>query len=335
MGRDPRPASDDLSHLDRLAADPERFHLFAALRLIEASHADAPRLGESRRPREDPVRLGQVPEMAFARATIAAFEPPAPGRPGRLANRFFGVFGPQGPLPLHLTNYARERSRNHRDWTLVDFANLFTHRMLGLLYRAWASAEPAPSFDRPGADPFAARIAALSGYRGAAFADRDAMPDLSKRYFAGHLAGGTRHAEGLAAMVSASFGVPVRIRQFVGTWLGLEPDDRWRLGATGRLGEGCPLGDRVWSRSAKFVLKIGPLGLASYRALLPGGRAWSELRAIVRNHVGDTLDWDAVLVLRADEVPATVLGRSGALGHTSWIGQRPPGRDADDLHLAG
>ncbi|MEO0387908.1 MAG: type VI secretion system baseplate subunit TssG, partial [Pseudomonadota bacterium] len=221
MGRDPRPAPDGVAKFDRLAQDAERFHLLHALRVLEAHFEDTGRLGETRRPREDRVRLGQVPELAFPRATIAAFKPGTAGRPARLTNRFFGLWGPHGPLPLHLTDYARARSRNHRDPTLVAFADLFTHRMLSLFYRAWTSGEPAPSFDRPGQDPFAASVAALTGLRGAPFAERDAMPDLAKRFFAGHLANGPKHAAGLVAMLRGFFGASVRLQPFEGSWLTL------------------------------------------------------------------------------------------------------------------
>ena len=62
--------TDDLTHLERLAQAPEEHHVFQALRLIEAAHPDRPRLGESRRPREDPVRLGQEAELAFPTSTM-------------------------------------------------------------------------------------------------------------------------------------------------------------------------------------------------------------------------------------------------------------------------
>ena len=115
---------DDLSHFDRLVESPETHHLFQALRVIEAHFADAPRLGESRRPRADRVRLGQEPEMAFPPSTIARFVPASGGRPARLSNRFFGLFGPHGPMPLHITKYVRDRLRNHRDPTFAAFADM-------------------------------------------------------------------------------------------------------------------------------------------------------------------------------------------------------------------
>lgn len=330
-----RPGADDLSHHARLRRSPGDYHLFLALRILEAHHSDAPRLGTARRPRQEPVRLGQDPDLAFPRTTLTGFAPaPRSGRM-RLGNLAFGLFGPQGPLPLHLTEYAAERKRRHRDTAFIAFCDILTHRMMGLFYRAWATGQPAPSLDRAGADPWASKVAALTGHAGPAMAGRDAMPDLAKRHFAGHLSDGAKSAEALVAMLQAFFAAPVRLQQFVGSWLTLEPDDRWQLGAPAGLGRSTSIGGRVWSRAAKFRLRIGPLGLEEYRRLLPGGGALERLEAIVRNHVGDALDWDVNLVLRAADVPRTALGgASAALGHTTWIGMRRDGAgDADDLHL--
>ena len=82
---------------------------------------------------DDPVRFGQLPSLAFAPSTIAQFVPASDGRPPRLLELFFGLLGPNGPLPLHLTDYARERMTRWHDPTLVRFLDVFHHRMLSLL----------------------------------------------------------------------------------------------------------------------------------------------------------------------------------------------------------
>jgi type VI secretion system protein ImpH len=327
---------DHLSLFAKLVKTPETHHVFQALRIIEATYSKAPRLGEARRPHEDPVRLGQDPELAFPPSTVASFMPGHGGVPGKFRNRFFGFFGPHGPLPLHLTTYARDRQRNHRDGTFVGFADMLTHRFMSLLYRGWAKSRPAPSFDR-GDDPFDQKIAALAGHYGPAMRDRDAMPDLARRHFAGHLSMGPKNAEGLIAIVSSFFEVPVRIQQFVGTWLELEPDDTWQLGGPARLGQNTSIGTRVWSRACKFRLIIGPLPMADYERLLPGGEGLERLTALVRNYMGDALEWDVNLILAGDDVPRARLGGQTRLGHTSWVKTRDDGDgprpDAADLYV--
>ena len=106
---------------------------------------------------------------------------------------------PMAPLPLHLTEYARDRRRNHRDPTFQRFADIFHHRALSLFYRAWANSRPTVSFDRPERRTGSRCMrGALIGLGMDSLRNRDAMPDLTKLHFAGHLACQTRHAEGLA-----------------------------------------------------------------------------------------------------------------------------------------
>ena len=332
---------DHLTHYAQLLAEPEKYHIFRALRILEAQFPDLPRLGESTRPRQEPFRLEQEAELAFPPSTIARMVAPARGKPGRLVNRFFGLFGPHGPLPLHLTEFARDRQRNHRDPTFLAFGNMLTHRLFGLFYRAYAAAHPAPSFDRSlkgnragrEVDPFARKVAALSGHYEKGFANRDEMPDMAKRHFVGHLTPGPKHALGLVSIISGFVRAPVSLQQFVGQWLELEPGDRWQLGSRVGLGLGTSVGSKVWSHAAKFRLRIGPLTLKDFERMMPGSPSLARLEAIVRNYVGDTLDWDINLVLRRDQVPQAVLGQTTMLGHTSWIGTRTSDTDADDLYL--
>ncbi len=330
-----RPSTAALGRLKALAADPTRFNFQRAMRILDAAFSDRPRLGETKRPKDDAVRLGQDVSLAFPTSTISEFEEAKDGRPAKLTTRFFGLFGPNGPLPLHLTEYARERKRHSRDGTMIAFADVFHHRFLSLFWRAWSSADPASSFDRPDSDHFSDDVAALAGHLGAPFSDRDEMPDLAKRRFAGRLAHHSRNEDGLLAIVSAFFNAPVEIQPFIGSWLKLEPEEHWRLGDRGvnaRLGQSTSLGGRVWTRQDKFRIRIGPMGMEEYERMLPGRESLTRLVAIVRNYIGDELDWDLNLVLKEIETPPAQLGAAGQLGWTTWIGQREK-QDAYDLYL--
>ena len=60
------------SVLKRISEAPYRFELFAALRLVECAYPELPRLGEAKRPRDEPVRIGQEVSLGFAPADLAA-----------------------------------------------------------------------------------------------------------------------------------------------------------------------------------------------------------------------------------------------------------------------
>lgn len=333
-GKDRKTAHDLDQLAGTMAARPYAFGFFAALRRMECQYAERPRIGTSAHPGDDPVRLRQEPAMTFAPAGVTAFEPAADGQPHRLTVRFLGLLGPNGPLPLHLTEYAAQRRRQHGDRTFTRFLDIFHHRMLTLFYRAWANNEPTVSFDRPDADWFADYIGALAGLGMSSLRGRDAVSDLTKFYYSGRLAGQTRCAEGLEDILNDYFGLPVRIVPFVGEWVTLPKADICRLGqdpANGTLGRSTIVGERVWGCQHKFRITLGPLNLADYQSLLPAGERIGRLGALVRNYIGDELAWEVRLILKRDQVPATRLDDSTRLGWTTWLGNPPQANDPDDL----
>lgn len=316
-----------------LATAPEAFELFDALRRIECAHPDRPRLGESARPVDDAVRLGQSPSLAFAPCDIAAYTPAAEGQPARMVNYGFGLFGPNGPMPLHLSEYVLGRVRNAKDDTLLAFANLFHHRMLSLFYRAWANAQPTVQFDRPKHDRFRLYMGALVGLGTPGLDDRDDLPDRYKRYFAGRLLTQARNAEGLQHLLEHFFAVPVRVVEFVAGWMHLPAEAHLRLGGsedTASMGRTTVMGAHVWGAQQRFRLRIGPLAKFEFDRFLPGGEALRQLVAAVKTYVGEEKAWDVQLVLKRDEVPATRLGHAGRMGLSTWMGGLRAGNDDVD-----
>jgi type VI secretion system protein ImpH len=320
-----------------LARAPWSFDFFQALRRIEGLFADRPRLGRALRPGDEPVRISQEASVAFAPSTLSACEVNGE-RPPRLEQRFFGLLGPNGPLPLHLTEYARERLMHHADPTLARFLDLFHHRLGLFFYRAWAEARPTVHQDRPEEDRFSMYVGSLAGHGLPASRNRDAVPDHAKRFFVGHLARNPKNAEGLASILEGFFRLPARVDQFVLGWLDLPRDQRTVLGGQSRLsgilGHDTVIGERVRDVQSRFRAVIGPMDLDRFGDFLPGGRSLERLKHWVRNYVGFEFDWDVQLVLARDEVPGTRLGREGQLGWTTWLGARRATTDADDLILA-
>lgn len=320
--------------LDAIARQPWKHDFYQAMRRLECLHPGAPRWGRALKPADEPIRLGQEPAMSFAPASLSALVRPSSAPTPRLEVRFFGLFGPNGPLPLHLTEYARGRLMNAGDPTFARFADIFHHRLLTLFYRAWAQAQPTVSLDRPQEDRFGYHLGACFGLGMPSLRHRDALPDTVKLHHAGLLSRHVRNAEGLAQFVSGAFGVPARVEQFVGHWMSMDPRDRTQLGgATASLGRSALAGKRVWDRQHKFRLHVGPLSIDQYVGLLPGSAGMRKLAACVRNYVGDEFTWDARLSLRQRDVPKLRLGRRASLGMTSWLGQRATLLDADDLTL--
>jgi type VI secretion system protein ImpH len=325
--------ADALAFFAELAAAPYRHDFYQTLRRLECLYDDKPRWGRALRPVDEPVRLGQDPDLSFAPAPLASFEAKA-GETPRLQVRLFGLFGPNGPLPIHLTEYAYERLRHAGDPTLSRFLDIFHHRFLALFYRAWAQAQPHVNRDRPKDDRFTAYVGAFLGMSPAAFRDRDTLPDLAKFFHVGALIRQVRNPEGLRHILQHFFRVPVQIEEFVGHWLSLSTDERSSLTPGGAsLGSGAVLGSRVWDRQHKFRIRLGPLTLQQYESFLPGGMLLKKLVDWVRMYLCYELDWDVRLLLKQSEVPKLALGKRQRLGWTTWLGDRRADTSADDLCL--
>jgi type VI secretion system protein ImpH len=326
--------TDAVAFFSALAAAPYRYDFYQTLRRLECLYDSKPRWGHARRPIDEPVRLGQDPDLSFAPAPLASFELGRDGRPPRLQVRLFGLLGPNGPLPIHITEYARERMRHANDPTLSRFLDVFHHRFLALFYRAWAQAQPHVNRDRPRDDRFAVYVGSFLGVAPATFRNRDALPDLAKFFHVGTLIRHTRNAEGLMAILQHFFRVPAVIQEFVGHWMPLGERERTRLAEAGAmLGSSAVLGRRVWDRQHKFRIRLGPLSFAQYESFLPGGIQLHKLVAWVRLYLNFELDWDVRLLLDKRQVPPLTLGTAGRLGWTTWLGRRPGDSDADDLCL--
>lgn len=326
----------------RLADDIWNWSFFQAVRVIECDARAYPRVGASTTLGDDPIRFGQHVSMGFAPTDLEALEL-SDDRAPRLKVRFTGLTGPNGPLPLRITEFAyyqtigrsdpdapRRLSDDRINDTLAQFFDIFHHRILSLFYRAWAAAQKTVDFDRPGEDRYSVRIGSTFGIGTPALRKSGDIPNWSRLAFAGHLSCQTRHPGGLEGILANYFDSPARVENCLGNWLTLPRASRCLLGRQGaRLGTEAVVGRRVWDRQTKFRIHLGPMGLEAFRSFLPGQEHHRHLQAWVDLFTHREWNWDFRLVLRQDEVPAVRLGRQGQLGWTSWLQSKPFSENAE------
>ncbi|MDX2147460.1 MAG: type VI secretion system baseplate subunit TssG [Planctomycetota bacterium] len=337
--------------LNRLRSEPWGHDFFQAVRRLESLFPELPRVGLSTIAGDDAVRFSQEPSLSFAPATVWKYLPSTERAPPRLFVNFLGLLGPDGPMPLHMTEFARDRERHSKDPTLARFLDVFNHRMVSLFYRGWASAQMTASFDRatrrltregepvppsPADDRFATYVASLIGLGMEHLRNRDSFPDGAKLHYSGRLVPHVRNAEGLALTIEDYFRVPTSLEEFVGQWLSL-PKQYWlhlgRNPSCATLGRSAVLGRSVWDCQGKFALRLGPMSYADYCRMLPHGRSETRLQDWIRFYAGDELAWEARLVLRRAETPSLKLTGELRLGYTTWLTSGEIDRDPADLCL--
>ena len=327
-----------------LTEKPYEYNFYSAVRLLQCCFENQPRIGYSSSPAQDPVRFAQSPALDFAPSTLEAFKRKDPARPPVIYSRHFGLFGPNGPLPLSLTEYARDRILHEGDPTFTAFCNIFHHRLLSFFFRAWADAQKATDFDRRDEEHWSHFVGALIGMGMDSLLDCDSVPNRAKLYFAGRLVQQNRNADGLAAIVGDFFGIPSEVQSFVGRWLDLSADREGKrrgytckLGEsadTGTLGSSLIMGSRFWNCQLHFRLRMGPMKLGQMERLLPTGASFKRLCDWIRQYIGEELTWDVQFVLLKEEVPKIQLGAAGRLGWTSCLKTRPFESDAENLVLS-
>jgi type VI secretion system protein ImpH len=334
MAREDGTPPGAVEFLQKLSEEPWRYGFFQTVRRLDCLYSEYPATGRSFRPADDPLRFSQEPYAEFAPSTLNGLTQDNQSARPRLSQRFLGLFGPDGPLPIHLTEYARDRSRQNRDPTFARFADIFHHRMIALFYRAWANSQPTVQMDRKD-DRFSVYLGSLIGWGSRELVGADEMHYQSKLAFAGHLGSLPRHPAGLESIVREYFEVPAFLKEFIGHWLKIPQRDHLELGreGVGALGMDTVLGERAWQRQDKFRIVLGPLSLDQYTAFLPSGKSFKALVAAVRDYVGMEMLWEINLVLEKAQKPVACLGKSGKLGWTSWLESKDRQQDVDDLLL--
>ena len=327
--------------LDEAHEQPWRYDSRWLLRAIDRANHEgdptSPRLGHSRSPREDPVRLGQSPDLAFSVVAVESCEVPTEARPARIRTRGFGLLGPNGPMPLFLSEHiCRQRARGDTAWQ--GFLDAIEHRLLTLFHRAWAMHQPVVQHDRPDTDRLLHYVLCLCGLGLPSLRERDDLPDESKAYFSGRLVPRVCSPDAIESVLRASFSIDTVVLCFQGEWIDLPESSHLRLGeseTTGALGQTTVVGERQWSIQQRFRIRMGPMGLDDYRRLLPEdpSNSFTRLRSWVRLLAGMGMSWDLQLVLRKQDAPPTQLGTGSRLGWTTWIRAAAPEKDLDDLVL--
>lgn len=324
--------------LARLRQTPWKFGFFPLLRRFGAHHVQQPPIGLASRPQQEPFRLGQTAALIFAPREIA--EAVLPGAtevrvPGAASPRSgnnpllpvvrvygLGMLGPNGPLPLHYTEIVRDRSENQNDTTLADFLDLFHHRYLTHMYRAWAQSQAAAGLDRADDEVFSGYIARLTGHDPLEIRD-SALPSHARLAASTHLGREARNPDGLAATLARFFAVPVQLQEFVLHWIRIDSEDRSHLGqarASSVVGAGAIAGEVVADRQNKFRLVLGPLSLEQYLRFTPQGRDLPVLVEWVRGFVGYEFVWEVELRVSNANTPPARLEDNEKLGWSTWLG---------------
>ncbi len=337
-------------YLNELATEPEKLYsqgFEPLLRYIDANSPMHERLGYSVSLKQDAFRLGQTPTMHFHASAFSEVVKEEGSTHFKLNNVFWGLFGINGPLPLHFTEFAIERDYRHQDQTLTTFCDIFHHRFLSLYYRSWAVSQPTVSHDRLEHDKFADWTSSFCGYteqnesrRSGALqqsslkkpTDNATSPSKTKQtntstqesmriqtYLSGLFSIKNRSAGALRQIISEYLGQPVTISEFESDWYDLPGDARCKLGAkSASLGTSTIIGKRIFQRGYRFSILVGPLAYSDYLALVNQPEHFQMINKLTTRHVGNEFSFSIKLLINKNEAQSQPLGL-GALNKNAWL----------------
>jgi type VI secretion system protein ImpH len=342
-GRGTSPAVETLLH-----DEPYRFEFFQAVRLLERLMPERLPVGRVTdegqviNPGREVARFRTTVSLAFPPSQVQGLEQAEEGegdRQPRMEVAFMGLTGPLGVLPNHYTELLIDRLRAG-DRAMYDFLDLFNHRLISFFYRAWEKYRFPVAYERrPNDDQFTSFLFSIVGLSTRGLLRRMSLRDEGLLCYGGLIAQRPHSAVAFEAIVGDYFGVKASMIQFAGQWLPLDADSVSKLGAANNvLGVSAVAGARVWDAQSKFRMKIGPVGYKQFAAFLPTGSAFKPMMEIIKLLAGPEFDFDVQLVLKAEEVPGTVLTtrarRRPMLRWNTWLRSRPFERDDEQVVLA-
>ena len=364
MEAEERPADDHVSTAEAPATPDEppaptlyeeaeairkwapRSRFFHVVSLLERMMPDRVRIGGDGPPQKEGLRFRHDPALSFSAGDITSvnqhdiiLDPRntlSKRLPGfEVTSTFLGLTGSVSPLPLYLPEEVALEDQDNQ--IRRDFLDLFHHRILSLLYRSVARYSPTREHVAKTPDPWLRRFLAAAGLDSYSGRISEELPESFFLRLLPIFVGRSRTRDGLELALRAALGTAagpeatINIEQFVGRRVAVDESQRTRLGkANHALGKSSVMGSRVFDRSSRFAVRIGPLGEDHYLGFMEGGKHLKVLRSVVGTFCRRPLDYDVKLELTATAVPQFHLSTTEPrrLGRQTWL----RGQQAAQVH---
>jgi type VI secretion system protein ImpH len=266
------------------------------------------------------IRVRPELSLGFPAADVARVEE-LRGAPGwRVTATFLGLYGVSSPLP---TFYTEELLAEEGDevTSTRDFLDIVHARLYALLFRVFGKYR---TFEQLLEDEDPAGRERLFSLVGLGEPElREGLPEAwSLLRYAALLSQFPRSAAGLSAMLRDALSVPVETVPCMYRRVPIPEDQRCFLGLSGNvLGGDAVVGEEAEDRGGKFRLRVGPVDIDDFQALMPGGAKHARLAALTRFYLDAPLEFDIELLLARDAVKTARLGapRWAGLGLDTWI----------------
>lgn len=321
MARESQPARTGLTLA--LNKDIWRANFYRFCQLLERENPDAPKLGTSSHPGNDPVRFRPWPGMGFPVSTLKTVETDEdhPEWPPTVRTTFLGMYGVDSPLPTFYLDDIALRREGYE--AVTSFLDIFSHRIATQYYRIWRKYAYPATFEAGGRDATSQCLLGLVGLGIPGTEKRVATPVSRFLALLGTMRLPTRNAEGIRALVSllapntrAIITEPDPVKVHI--------DNRSGLGAGNRirLSQRATLGKTAREACSRILLTLETEDPDEAEGWLPGGVLHTDFLVLMRVYLGYRSDARLRLTVPVRLLPEPRLGKGRRiqLGRTGLLG---------------
>ncbi len=269
---------------DEFYIELTKLPLFQAIHIIEEVSLRAESLiGTDTLPKHEKIDLKVNASLGYQYAQLVAVMAKSNGKLS-LQSNLIGLTGEQGVMPQHYSELALQRHKEG-DTAMVDFYNIFNHRLISLYYRSWQLSQlsvQARSHARNRRSPLINCTEVLTGQ----------IDNLALNY-GGLYASPVRSKGALKSILECLSGCDVRIHELQGQWVHLPEQEQTRLvsktmpeGQFSRLGGGASLGGKAWNINAGLTLEFIPNNKSQVEKLLGNSPNLNVIKTTALNFIG-------------------------------------------------
>jgi type VI secretion system protein ImpH len=314
---------------ERVRAAVMHVGLFPLVRQLERALArDAPVGGDLPADREK-IHFTHPPDFTFPAGDVVdlAFQTHGDRVAATLTTRFLGLLGTESPLAPAM---SEEVLFEDEPEGLSAFFNVFQHRAVALLYRAWRRYSVAATFDGVGEDAFGPALLSLVGID--AFSS-EAAPRATEPMFALGLSDFSRceptylDLASLEQILGMAFpDLMPRVSQSAPRFVVARTDEVSRLGEwRSTLGVDAAYGAGALDADGLLRILVGPVDRETYEELMPGGARYRAMQPLVDEWLVARTVAELEVVLASEVAPRATLGE--AFGGTLGVDARYSSRD--------
>lgn len=319
MGAPKRISKADITSpvFSALMAQGFEFDMGQAIYLLDCLHPQSVPFGQGDDPRKESFLVSSNVSFGVPSGEISQISM-APQGHIHLKTNMLGIAGVYGPLPPPFAELAMDRGRQ-KDHVMVDFLDIFNHRMTSLWYRIHRRWRPIDPYHPPEKSNIGKTLLNLGGQW-----SRHQRFEKALLPFAGLLWQQSRSAVGLEVMLSQYFSLPTQVNQFMGGWLRADESQQSQIGLYesqwNRLGIDALLGHKSWGQEKGIEIVMGRIPWSRFLNLLPGESGFQTLNEMSEYYAGQSYKKRFRFQIAPHEIRLMNLGHSKLyLGYTSWL----------------